>query len=428
MLSPTFVIDITTPQTSFEQQSILDYLSGEQYKYHNYTEITDILERLNATYPVIMDVFPIGRSWQDRAIFCAKLTNENISESKPKILFVGYHHARERISAELPLHFVVYAAENYGIIETVTRMLDQTEIYVIVALNVDGFNIVDANEWQRKNARPVDEDYDGLFDEDPPNDEDGDGFIEDLVELNGSDPFFIQWEGQDEDSDNLLNEDWVGGVDLNRNYGYQWNAVVDSGSRDPNAEDYRGSAPFSEPETQALRDFVLQHTFEYAVSFHSGIELILYPWGFTSEPPADVGKFVQVSEELSTLVNCSYNQSGASYTLSGSWGDWMFGHKNTLAFTCEVYGNLDSWQYEPTAVQNISWEKGVFQYFNPEPQEIEQTIQRWMPIFFYIADKATGEGSHSPIDLSGLIWIILIVAAVIISAVAALVRRKREEL
>lgn len=397
------------------------------YKYHNYTEITDILERLNDTYPDIIDVFPIGKSWQDRSILCAKLTNENIREPKPKILFVGYHHARERISAELPLHFVVYAVENYGLNRTVTQMLDQTEIFVIVALNVDGFNIVIANEWQRKNAHPIDEDYDGLFDEDPPNDEDGDGFIEDLVELNGSDPFFIQWEGLDEDNDTLLNEDWVGGVDINRNYGYQWNASVDSGSRDPNAEDYMGSAPFSEPETQALRDLVLQHAFEYAVSFHSGIELVLYPWGFTSEPPDDVGKFVQVSKELSKIVNCPYNQSGATYTLSGSWGDWMYEHKNTFAFTCEIYGNPDSWQYEPTSVQNISWEKGVFQFFNPEPQEIQQTIQRWMPIFFYIADRALEERSHSPLDLSVWILIILIAVAAII-AVAVIKRRKRDEL
>jgi hypothetical protein len=52
-------------------------------------------------------------------------------------------------------------------------MIDETELYVVVALNVDAFDIVSQNEWQRKNIRPIDEDGDSLIDEDPPDDADG---------------------------------------------------------------------------------------------------------------------------------------------------------------------------------------------------------------------------------------------------------------
>ena len=394
-------------------------------KYHSYTEITDTLLTLNATYPSIIDVFSIGRSWQDRPIFCVRLTNENSENSKPEILFVGYCHARERITAELLLHFVSYTAENYAVNKTVAHMLDQAEIYVVVALNVDGFNIIEANEWQRKNARPIDEDGDGLFDEDPAEDEDGDGFVEDLVEFDESDPVFIRWEGLDDDADGRFNEDWVGGVDLNRNFGHQWNATVDSGSTDPCAEDYRGPAPFSEPETQALRDLALQHVFKYALSFHSGAVFISYPWGYTSDPPPDSERFIQISAELSELVGSDVFQSGSGYTLSGALEDWMYWNRSTLAFTCEIYGDPNAWQYETTLIQNRSWEKGVFQFFNPEPQEIEQTIWRWMPVFFYVADRAVREEGSTSLDSNRLIWITAGVAAMACLLIAAVVFTKR---
>jgi len=189
-------------------------------RYHNYSE-----------YPNIVDLFSIGKSWENRDIYCIRLTNESLTDPKPKVFFVGYHHAREPISAELPLYFVVHAATGYGVNATITRMLDFSEIYVIVALNVDGFDAVEVNEWQRKNVHPFDDDGDGLLDEDPPDDDDGDGFIE--IKPGGI-------EGIDDDGDGLLNEDWVGGVDLNRNYGYQWGATGASGSPYPRDEDYRG--------------------------------------------------------------------------------------------------------------------------------------------------------------------------------------------
>ncbi len=395
-------------------------------KYHSYTEITDTLLALNATYPSIIDVFSLGKSWQDRDVFCVRLTNENSENPKPEILFIGYSHARERITAELLLHFVIYTAENYGVNKTVAHMLDQTEIYVVVALNVDGFNIVETNEWQRKNARPVDEDGDGLFDEDPPEDEDGDGFVEDLVEFHDSDPTLIRWEGLDDDADGRFNEDWTGGVDLNRNFGHQWNATVDSGSPDPSAEDYRGPAPFSEPETQALRDLALEHAFKYALSFHSGAVFISYPWGYTDEPPPDSERFIQISAELSELVDSNAFQSGSGYTLSGALGDWMYWNKGTLAFTCEIYGDPDAWQYETTSIENRSWEKGVFQFFNPEPQEIEQTIWRWMPVFFCVADRAAKEEGSTSLDSNRLIWITAAVAAVACLLIAVVVFTKRQ--
>ncbi len=362
---------------------------GDWQHYHNYTEIVDTLLYLNDTYPSIVDVYSIGKSWQNRDIYCIRLTNESNTHPKPKVFFVGYHHAREPISAELPLYFAVMAATEYLTNATITRMLDYCEIYIVVALNVDGLGIRIQNEWQRKNAHPFDEDGDGQFDEDPPCDMNGDGYIEDLWKIEGENWTFITWEGNDTDYDGTF--DLVGGVDLNRNYGYQWNATVDSGSDDPNAEDFRGLSPFSEPETQAIRDLAMQNDFKYTVSFHSGAEDIVYPWGYANLPTPDDALFIEAAADMSSLTGAIYERSGAWYTTSGVWDDWLYGNRSAYAFTCEIYGNDSAWQYRSGPGIGTYWERGIFQAFNPNEADIEPVVQRWLPIFTYITDRAITE-------------------------------------
>ena len=80
------------------------------------------------------------------------------------------------------------------------------------------------------------------------------------------------------------------GVDLNRNWGFNWgyNNIGSSGS--PSSETYRGTAPFSEPETEAVRQFCNAHIFSIVLNFHSYSNLMLYswsipyaPWGYTPD-------------------------------------------------------------------------------------------------------------------------------------------------
>lgn len=368
--------------------------------YHNYTEITATLAFLDYAYEGLVDVFSIGKSWENRDIYCIRLTNKSLTNPKPKVILIGYHHAREPISAELPLYFAVKALSEYGENATITQLLDDTEIFIVPALNVDGFNAVQRNHYQRKNSHPFDEDGDGLLDEDPPDDENGDGYVGDLYYEDGVNSYFIRYEGVDDDDDGVYNEDWVGGVDLNRNYGYQWNASVSSGSDDPQDECFRGEAPFSELETQAVRDLALQHDFKYAISFHSGAERIVYPWGYKQTPTLDDCKFRDVAANLSALVSSPYEQAGKWYTTSGVWDDWMYGNRSTFALTCEIYENYSAWQTEPGPEPNTWWSKGILQYFNPDPNQIEHVIKRWLPTIFYTAERAISEAHN--IKVSGL--------------------------
>lgn len=358
--------------------------------YHNYTEITDTLAYLNETYPNAVDVFPIGQSWENRTIYCARLTNESNIHPKPELFFVGYHHAAEHISAELPLYFVVQATTGFGNHEIMTRMLNYAEIYVVVALNVDGFGASKNNEWQRKNSHPIDEDGDGLFDEDPPDDENGNGFVEALVRSRTH--VSVGWEGVDDDGDGRLNEDWVGGVDLNRNYGYAWDRPCESGSMDPRSERYKGPEPFSEPETQAVRNLAVQHDFKYAASFHSGDECITYPWGCVTELTPDDKLLREICSNMSALTDAIYGQaSEVIFTASGLWDDWMYANRSVYSFTCEIYRNGSALKYSSGPTSDTLWQRGFFQYANPDAHDIEAVARRWLPVFSYLVDRTISE-------------------------------------
>lgn len=370
--------------------------------YHNYSEVVSILTALNETYSDIVEVFLIGKSWQNRTIYCVRLTNESDSKEKPQVLFVSYHHAREAITAELALYFVVHFAQSYGSNATVTELLNGSEIYVVVAVNADGFDLSTANDGQRKNARPMNEDYDLLIDEDPPEDENGDGLIEDLWNMTDpANPEYIRTEGFDNDGDGKSGEDWIGGVDLNRNYDFHWRG---GGAHGPRSEIYEGPSAFSEPETQAIRNLVLSHNFSYAIDFHSGTELILYPWGWTAASAPDKAKFVEIASDLSNITRGTiFEQSSELYLAYGTCNDWLYGNSSITAFTCEIFSN-ESWIGSGSLgpYPNTQWFGSLRYYFNPFPSAIETVVLRWLPTYFYLTARAVVENAEKNLVLTSV--------------------------
>lgn len=298
--------------------------SWEQY--HNYAQIVAILLALNRTFPNIVDVFSIGRSFLGREIYCVRLTNENDTSAKPEVYFDGCHHAREQITSELTLFFVVYVATNYGLDMTVTGLLNNCDVYVVVALDVDG-----SFDRSRTNAR---------------------------------------------------------GVDLNRNYDYAWAGA--------------GGAPFSEPETLAIRDFTLARHFKYALSFHSGIELVLYPWSCTRQPPLDALRLAEISKGISDVTQgTQHEQSCFLYIANGTWGDWMYGVAGVPAITCEIFGigpfGQPFWYgSDPKPLPSTGYDVEINYRYNPHVEYIKPVLRRWLPAFFYVMDRAVQEAHRMP--------------------------------
>jgi hypothetical protein len=388
-------------------------------QYHNPVELYEELEQIVDTAPEIIDLFSIGQSIQGREIYCILITNEQNTLPKAGALFIGEHHAREQITTEASLRFLLRLVNNYGEDPIITQYIDTEEIYVIPALNPDGLHFVVGNETFsgsehfRKNLRAFDDDIDGLFDEDSEEDTNGDGFISEFDVYRWNDELepdeneekwdfqYFYLEGIDNDGDGLINEDQRGGVDLNRNYDYRWNdSTTDSGwGTDKTVEDYPGISAFSEPETAAYRDFVADRKFATALSLHSGINATFFPWGSDSFWP-EYDLYYNIYSDMRDILPPNYLsvhygsqlsnvKAYDLYTIAGDWGDWMYAQQDCLVpLTFEIYHNKTSISLGKVLQENdtyriIQWD-GMYGYFAPtEGPAIDALWRDVQPAFDY---------------------------------------------
>jgi hypothetical protein len=267
--------------------------------YHTYAEMVTALQNMETNYPALASLGSIGTSIEGRTLYLLKISdNVTVDEDEPEVLYIGCHHARELMSVDIPLRFAQYLLDNYGSLPEVTALVDSREIFFVPMLNPDGHYYVQLNHdgpsynWWRKNRR-----------------DNGDGSY---------------------------------GVDLNRNYSYAWGYDDIGSSPIPSDWTYRGTAPFSEPETQALRDFANSRNFIIWLSYHSYGELLLYPWGYYAGYTADHELFYALGDTL-TSSNGYYDGNtamGAIYPTNGDSDDWGYGDTTekdaVFAFTPEL--------------------------------------------------------------------------------------------
>ncbi|RCV63101.1 Murein tripeptide amidase MpaA [Methanophagales archaeon] len=272
---------------------------SSQTAYHSYSSLKTALKTLVDHYPNISRVYDIGDSWEktvgiaDRDLWAIKISDNvtNEEDDEPDILFMGGLHAREWISVEVPFYLAMYLLDLYGTDQKVKQLVDSREIWIVPLVNPDGLEYsrtYDRN-W-RKNRR-----------------DNGDGTF---------------------------------GVDPNRNFGYNWGRAGSSG--DPKSIIYRGVAPFSEPETQAIRDFVATHEFYASISYHSYSQLVLYPWGYTRDAAPHKAQLSKMAEDMANAIrdvhgmNYTPKQASDLYRASGDSDDWLYGVYNIAAFTVEL--------------------------------------------------------------------------------------------
>ncbi len=377
--------------------------------YHNSTEIDEEINRFHELVPELIDMEVIGQSYLGKNLTALKITNELRTNQKAKTLVVAQHHAREPISAEAALRFIIYLLNNYKVDDDITKFIDTQEIYVIPTLNPDGLDrYVDLDDhWLRKNLRPFDDDGDALVDEDTWEDVNLDGIISsfDVFDKVGGDLFYSHtyYEGIDNDGDGKINEDPIGLTDLNRNYDMFWRDGT-GWSPDTTSQVYPGSAPFSEPETQAFRDFALKHRFAMAYSLHSGINATYFadnPAGGWAEPflytdmVQDYKEILPASFNLGTYYNSKTpNPVAATSALAGGWDNWMYHERGSIApITFELYRNASSVGAlaESIIIDNsthriLEWTE-IYGYFSPESAYIQSLWEDIKPGFFYLLDN-----------------------------------------
>lgn len=291
----------TTP-TAFNYGSMGGYLT--------FDEVLAELDSMAMAYPGLVTVRDsIGVSHEGRALWMVKLSdNPNVDENEPEVLYCSLHHSREPMSMVNLIYYMQYLLENYGTDPTATFLLDNRELYFVPVVNPDGYVY---NQTIAPN---------------------GGGMWRKNRRVNGGGEF---------------------GVDLNRNYGYEWGHDNSGSSPDPASDLYRGPGAFSEPESQAMRDFCIARDFKTGFSYHSYGNLLIRPWGYdASAPLADLPLFNEYGQIL-TEANNYYPGNvlqTVGYDANGVTDDWMYGEQvlkdKMITFTPEV-GNASDGFWPP---------------------------------------------------------------------------------
>ena len=254
--------------------------------YHTHAEVTTDLADLATRFPAIASVQTIGKSIEGRDVQALRITGGDAAPyGKPVFLFMGCHHAREWISVEVPLAIAHYLTENYSTDAGIKALVDSREIWCCPVVNPDGLTWSQTNyKYWRKNRH--------------------------------------------------VNGDGTFGVDPNRNYSYKWGTAGDSG--DPDSDTYRGTGPFSEIETQNIRDFAKAHLLTTSISYHSYGERVLYPYSYGYVQAPDNTLFAGMGAKMAEQNKYQSHQSVDLYPSSGDTDDFLYAETGSMSFTVEL--------------------------------------------------------------------------------------------
>jgi murein tripeptide amidase MpaA len=307
--SPEEWVSVRAAGFAIDSVAPLDFPEADS-GYHSFPELEAELARLASAHPDILRLQTIGTSLEGRPLYAVKISDEPDREDggEPDVLLMASTHAREHLTVEMALAVITLFTEGYGSDPEITNLVEQREVWVLPNVNPDGaeYDIASATyRYWRKNRRP---NIDGSY-----------------------------------------------GVDLNRNYGYRWGCCGGS-SAWPSSDLYRGTAPFSEPETDAVRLFIEDHPgITAAISFHTYGELVLYPYGYTYDDlPSDMDAgdragFVALAGRLAETNGYTAQQASDLYVTSGDTVDWLYGEKGVFAFTFEMFPSGDLPGFYPPA-------------------------------------------------------------------------------
>lgn len=221
----------------------------------------------------------IGQSYEGRDIYAIEMSSP-AGGYKPAIIFSSLIHAREPGGNSVLIDYANWLVDNYDGGDTeAAYILDNATLYFIPVANPDGYLYnLPGGGMHRKN-------------------------------MNFTDP---------------VSSD---GIDLNRNWGYMFGYDDYGSSPNPYAETYRGSGPFSEPETQVQRDFMIDVQPIASMSYHTYGGYLLYPWGYDDFYTPDNDLFSGWASQMTAENNYSYGTAWeVLYNTNGDQNDWTYGN------------------------------------------------------------------------------------------------------
>jgi len=281
----------------------LNFTEGSLAGFFTYEEILENFNSMRAQFPqLISELTPISDTLltlEERPVYWLRISdNPQLDEqNEPEVLMSALHHAREPLSVSQLIFFAWYLLENYQTDSEIKQIIDQIELYIVPCVNPDGYVF-------NQESNP------------------GGGGL---------------WRKNRND-----NGDGTFGVDLNRNYGKFWGFDDIGSSPGTNEQTYRGTSPFSEPETRLMKLFTEQHQFLYALNNHSFSNVLIFPYGNLEDAQCpDSTIFRNLSEAICSENHFYYGTvpETINYTGNGGSDDWMYGDTTTkpsvFAFTPE---------------------------------------------------------------------------------------------
>ena len=298
-----------------------DFDYGSMGGYYTFAEIESHIDDICSENPnIVSEKISIGTTLEGRNIWAIKISdNPNVDENEPEVLYTGLHHAREPMSYMNLFYFMYWILDSYPQDPLAEHIVNNREMWFVPAVNPDGlvYNqsiAPNGGGMQRKNMKQT------------------------------------------------CNFGTPDGVDLNRNYSYYWGYDNQGSSNDGCNETYRGTSAFSEPESQAIRDFVVPRDFKIALNYHSYSNLLIYPFGYTYNnvvPDKDLEIFIEYGQDMVQYNGYALGTGPELlYTVNGESCDWMYGDQGIFAYTPEIGSSNDGFwpatnRIVPLAEENL---------------------------------------------------------------------------
>jgi len=300
-------------------------------KYHTYDELTGALQSMADGNKNISKLVSIGKTLEGRDLWLVEIANpRGVPVEERPALFIGANFEGDHlIGSEIALYIADYLLKNYNSNSEVKEKIDNHVFYIAPRINPDAAEIMfaDVKTGRKTNKKPYDGDNDGQIDEDRPEDLNKDGCItvmrvrdtegeymicpEEPRLMKKADPqkgetgvYKIYWEGIDNDDDGFINEDPVGGIDINRNFQHEY----------PYNKPDAGWHMVSERESRAVMDWIITHrNVAIILTFGESDNLIVAPNTRGQLGPAkeiDMFKFADATNEEANKVGMFRTETG----------------------------------------------------------------------------------------------------------------------
>lgn len=303
--------DILTPS---------NWTLGSMGGFYTVSEIYWHLDNMATLYPNLVkpraEIDSSMTTFEGRPLYWTKISdNPLIDENEPEMLYTAAHHAREPAGVSQLIMYMYYLLENYSTNPEIQYIINNTELYFVPLENPDGYAY---NESTNPNGGGM-------------------------------------WR-----KNRINHQDGYYGVDLNRNYDYNW-GYDDFGSSPNDYDDsYRGTSAASETETQMMESFCNAHQFKIAINYHTYGNLLICPWGFIpSYYTPDAPTFNAWGDLLASVNHYQFGTADQTvhYVVNGSSDDWMYGEQSSkpkiMAMTPEAGDQIDGFWPQVSRIEDI---------------------------------------------------------------------------